>query len=101
MMLPASLRTHHRYQIGSLAIALAGMLLLAAFLVVMPHCAPYHGLAHSAADGALQGCVDWAVQHQDVELEQLCKAGRPLSDVLDLFAARQQQGMARDAGADR
>lgn len=90
----------YRSQCVSVLLSFAALIALVACLVVLPHCS-HPGLAGKMADGSLSGCMDWAVQHQDVELEQLCKAGRPLADVLDLFAARQQQGMTRDAGTDR
>jgi len=61
----------------------------------------HQGLARSAADGALDGCTEWAQTHQDAELLVLCQGGKPLTVILDLFAARQQQATARDAGADR
>lgn len=42
----------------------------------------HHGLASKTASGALEGCTEWAQQHNDAELEALCKAGQPALDAL-------------------
>jgi hypothetical protein len=60
-------------------------------------CSAHQGLAKSVAAGSLEGCTEWARNHNDAELEALCQAGRPLTEVLDLFAARQS---GKDAGHD-
>ena len=75
---------------------LAG-LCLALWPLLLQSCSSHRGLAKSVASGSLEGCVDWAKSHGDPELEQLCSAGRPLTEVLDLFAARQT---GKDAGHD-
>jgi len=62
-------------------------------------CATRDGLIPAMADGALAGCVEWAQKNGDAEIEALCRSGRPLTEVLDLFAARQTK--AQDAGADQ
>lgn len=63
-------------------------------------CATRDGLIPAMADGSLAGCVEWAQKNGDAEIEALCRAGRPLTEVLDLFAARQRQSLSRDAGAE-
>jgi len=63
-------------------------------------CATRDGLIPAMADGSLAGCVEWAQKNGDAEIEALCRSGRPLTEVLDLFAARQRQSSARDAGAE-
>ena len=68
--------------------------------LALPGCATRDGLIPAMADGSLAGCVEWAQANHDAELEALCRAGRPLTEVLDLFAARQRQSSARDAGAE-
>ena len=78
-----------------IALVITTMLALA-----LPSCATRDGLIPAMADGSLAGCVEWAQANHDAELEALCRAGRPLTEVLDLFAARQRQSSARDAGAE-
>ncbi len=63
-------------------------------------CATRDGLIPAMADGSLAGCVEWAQKNGDAEIEALCRSGRPLTEVLDLFAARQRQSLSRDAGAE-
>ena len=63
-------------------------------------CAAHDGLIPAMADGSLAGCVEWAQKNGDAEIESLCRAGRPLTEILDLFAARQRQSLSRDAGAE-
>ncbi len=72
-------------------------LVIAAIVLSACH---HDGLVPAMADGSLAGCIEWAQKHGDAELEALCRAGRPLTEVLDLFAARQRQSSARDAGAE-
>jgi hypothetical protein len=60
----------------------------------------HDGLIPAMADGSLAGCVEWAQKNGDAEIEALCRAGRPLTEILDLFAARQRQSLSRDAGAE-
>ncbi len=79
----------------SIALVITTMLALA-----LPGCATRDGLIPAMADGSLAGCVEWAQKNGDAEIEALCRAGRPLTDVLDLFAARQRQALSRDAGAE-
>ena len=78
-----------------IALVITTMLALA-----LPGCATRDGLIPAMADGSLAGCVEWAQANHDAELEALCRAGRPLTEVLDLFAARQRQSLSRDAGAE-
>jgi hypothetical protein len=68
--------------------------------VALPACRHRDGLIPAMADGSLAGCIEWAQANHDAELEALCRAGRPLTEVLDLFAARQRQALARDAGVE-
>ncbi len=63
-------------------------------------CATHDGLIPAMADGSLAGCVEWAQANGDAEVESLCRAGRPLTEILDIFAARQRQSLSRDAGAE-
>lgn len=68
------------------------------------------GLSHCAtlkkssvvplADKSLEACVEKANAIGDTELEKVCKAGGTIVDVIDLFAARQQQAAARDGGVE-
>ena len=82
-------------------IALSLITLLALILAAaLPACRHHDGLIPAMADGSLVGCVEWAQKNGDAEIEALCRAGRPLTEVLDLFAARQRQSSARDAGAE-
>lgn len=69
------------------------------FALALSGCATRDGLIPAMADGSLAGCIEWAQANHDAEIEALCRAGRPLTDVLDLFAARQTK--AQDAGADQ
>lgn len=55
--------------------------------------------AVKVADTAADLCVARAQQLGDKELETVCRAGGSVVDVIDLFAARQRQAVARDAGA--
>lgn len=66
--------------------------------IALPGCATRDGLIPAMADGSLAGCVEWAQANHDAELEAMCRAGRPLTEVLDLFAARQAK--TADAGAE-
>lgn len=70
----------------------------AAGLLLTVHCG-HQGLARTAANVALDGCVEWAHANGDAELLVLCKTGRPLTEILDLFASRQRAAMSRDAGS--
>lgn len=63
-------------------------------------CSTRDGLIPAMADGSLAGCVEWAQKNGDAEIEALCRAGRPLTEILDLFAARQRKSVSRDAGAE-
>lgn len=76
--------------------ALSIILALVLATATLPAC-HHDGLVPAMVDGQLTGCVTWAQEHGDAELEALCRAGKPLPAVLDLFLARQQ----RDAGADQ
>ena len=78
-----------------IALVITTMLALA-----LTGCATRDGLIPAMADGSLAGCIEWAQANHDAELEALCRAGRPLTEVLDLFAARQRQSLSRDAGAE-
>ena len=78
-----------------IALVITTMLALA-----LPGCATRDGLLPAMADGSLAGCVEWAQKNGDAEIEALCRAGRPLTEVLDLFAARQRQSLSRDAGVE-
>lgn len=78
-----------------IALVITTMLALA-----LPGCATHDGLIPAMADGSLAGCVEWAQKNGDAEIEALCRAGRPLTEILDLFAARQRQSLSRDAGAE-
>ncbi len=80
--------------------ALSIILALVLATATLPGCATHDGLIPAMADGSLAGCVEWAQANHDAELEALCRAGRPLTEVLDLFAARQRQALSRDAGAE-
>ena len=77
-----------------IALVITTMLALA-----LPSC-HHDGLIPAMADGSLAGCVEWAQANHDAEIESLCRAGRPLTEILDLFAARQRQSLSRDAGAE-
>lgn len=75
------------------------LIITALLALALPSC-HHDGLIPAMADGSLAGCVEWAQANHDAELEALCRAGRPLTEVLDLFAARQRQALARDAGVE-
>jgi len=74
-------------------------LVIIALALALSGCATRDGLIPAMADGSLAGCVEWAQKNGDAEIEALCRSGRPLTEVLDLFAARQTK--AQDAGADQ
>lgn len=78
-----------------IALVITTMLALA-----LPGCATRDGLIPAMADGSLAGCVEWAQANHDAEIESLCRAGRPLTEILDLFAARQRAAASRDAGVE-
>lgn len=82
------------------SISLITIIIAVIAALCLPACTTRDGLIPAMADGSLAGCVEWAQANHDAELEALCRAGRPLTEVLDLFAARQRQSLSRDAGAE-
>jgi hypothetical protein len=86
---------HRTYQLLAITLASIGL----AVIVVANASCHHDGLVPAMVDGQLNGCVAWAQEHGDAELEALCRAGKPLPAVLDLFLVRQMK--AADAGADQ
>lgn len=102
MMHPASLRTHHRYQVGSLLLAFAGMVLLAACLVVLPHCTSQQGdKAMKILSMTPEACVRVAVAFGRKDIATYCDISESAVEILTTALSDQTCTLPEpDAGHD-